>query len=400
MFRFHVLSLAHTISNREFVACAYTQKVVKFCKMMTARGHHVIHYGHEYSEVDCAEHVTVLSNEVFQRVYGDHDYRKKFFTNDVEDEAYTTYDRNTIEEIGKRKKPGDFLLCFWGHGNKRIADAHTDMLIVEPGIGYASGSFARWKIYESYAIRSATNGPTHVAHCHEDWYHVVIPNYFDPDDFEFRKEKGDYFLFIGRIYSGKGVHIAIQVCATLGVKLIVAGQGSLTEMGFEEGPLLEYVGYADVEKRKELMAGAKAVFVPSLYNEPFGGVQIESLFSGTPTITTDWGAFSENNIHGITGYRCRTFDHFLWAAKNISKIDPQTCRDFAIENFSMNKVAEMYEEYFTTIHDVVFRKGWYEEHPERLDLSWLQRFKSISFKDNPEETEKKQTRYNFFRALK
>jgi hypothetical protein len=31
--------------------------------MMTARGHEVIHYGHEESDLDCTEHVTVLSTE-------------------------------------------------------------------------------------------------------------------------------------------------------------------------------------------------------------------------------------------------------------------------------------------------------------------------------------------------
>ena len=340
---------------------------------MKARGHYIIHYGHEDSIVDCDEHVTVITNEVWQKVYGDYDWRKTNFKYNVDDEAYKTFTDNAIIEVGKRKQDKDFLLAFWGNPMKPICDHHSDMIVVEPGIGYGFGFFAPFKIFESYSILSAYTGLEDVLRCYPKWYDVVIPNYFNLNDFEFKEEKEDYFLFIGRVYEGKGVHIAIDVALKTGIKLKIAGQGSLEDMGYKDlPPNIEYVGYADVEKRKKLMANAKGAFVPSQFNEPFAGVQIECMLSGTPVISTDWAAFSEYNIHGVTGYRCRTFEHFIWATKNIDKIKPKDCRTWA-ENFSYDKVGSMYEEYFNSVLNVYGKQGWYEPNDERTELDWLKK---------------------------
>ena len=362
--RFHVLGVPHTVSSKQFNACAFTQKIVKFGKMMTERGHTVIHYGHEESDLICSEHVTVLTKSDFERCYGSNDWKSTFFKYNAEkDEAYKIFFANAITEIAKRKKPLDFLLPFWGANVRPVCDAHNDMIVVEPGIGYSGGHWARWKIWESYAIYHASCGLESVGKCKQDNYSVVIPNYFDAEDFEYcdESEKEDYFLYLGRVYYGKGVGIAIEACIKANVKLIIAGQ---KEVGYNipDNENIKFIGYADINKRKELMKKAKASFVASQYLEPFGGVQIENLLSGTPTITTDWGCFAENNIHGYTGYRCRTMGDYIEAIEECKKgsIKSKNCRTYG-ENFLFEKIAPRYEKYFQDVLDVYSGEGWYSK---------------------------------------
>ena len=64
-------------------------------------------------------------------------------------------------------------------------------------------------------------------------------------------------------------------------------------------------------------------------------------------------------------------DHFTWAAENIANIRPKDCRTWA-ENFTLDRVAPMYEEYFQMVLDVHTGNGWYEPH-NRTNLDWLKR---------------------------
>jgi glycosyltransferase involved in cell wall biosynthesis len=178
--------------------------------------------------------------------------------------------------------------------------------------------------------------------CDGRFYDEVIPNYFDVDDFPFSGEKDDYYLYIGRLISRKGIEIAVKACEAAGKRLVIAGnQGDVPT-----GPNIEYVGLVGVEKRGQLMSRAQAVFVPTIYVEPFGGVSVEAMLCGTPVICTDWGAFVENVKDGVDGFRIRTLGEAIWAMEKCKTLDYEKIARRARNRFSTFVIKYRYQDYF------------------------------------------------------
>jgi len=349
--------------------------------MMHSLGHEVYHYGVEGSEVqDCtAEHVQIMSKAEQEGFFGKYNPDALY---EVDWSGRASYWKLTNEraaaEIIKRKRQGDFLCLMMGTLNKPLANAvGNDVMAVEYGIGY-NGTFAKYRVFESYA------------HMHKIWgaqggfdpdgkmYDVVIQNYLDPNDYPFQAEKEDYYLYLGRLIKRKGIHIAVETCKRLGVKLKIAGQGCTKVEGNRihcldgevyTGDNLEYVGFATGEKRARLYQNAIATFVATTYIEPFGAVAIESQMAGTPAITTDFGAFSETVEHGKTGFRCHTLNEFVWAAKMAPTLDARYIHERAVANYSMDAVRWRYQTYFQQLQDL-WGEGWNTVHLIP-DQKWL-----------------------------
>jgi hypothetical protein len=195
------------------------------------------------------------------------------------------------------------------------------------------------------------------------WFDAVIPGYVKAEEFEFKAEKEDYLLCLGRMIDTKGIHVAAQLAKEKNIKLILAGNGDTSWV--KDFPNVEYVGVVGIEEKKKLLSNAKATMCNTHYVEPFGNVHIESLMSGTPVITTDWGVYTETVPHGEVGFRGRTWNDFLYAFDNLDKINPKKCREWAMANFSMDAVYPKFNAFFEKCaKHFTAQKGWYFDYDE------------------------------------
>lgn len=370
-YTFHIPGYAHLPVSERYMACAFTQKVLKLSKMLLSLGYTVYIYGAEASDTPCTEFVQTHTLKDICDAWGEgdnrfeigYDWKRSNFKHDfntTKTETTKRFYQRGIEEINKRKQPDDFLLLMQGQYHKPIADQVGLWLTCEPGVGYR-GSYTRFKAFESAYLRNFTYGSrTPYQSVDGDWYDRTIPNYFDPKDFTFRADKEDYYLYIGRLIERKGVRVAVKTVDAIGGRLILAGQGDIKI----DSPNCEFVGYVDPPERDRLMGGAKAVFVPTLYLEAFAGVHIEAMLTGTPCITTDFGVFEGTVQNGTNGYRCNTLQDFVDAARAVKNLDPHIVRQSA-ERYLMDNVKHEFDEWFDDLYQL-FRsaheegvKGWH-----------------------------------------
>jgi len=332
---------------------AFATKTVNFAEVLKSLGHHVTFYGVEGSVVPAADEVvTVLTADELVGAYGmkwEGGHLMQRF-----DALHNRFLDRASAEIVRRRVNLDFLLLSGGTNHEPIVKKAGLPMAVEIGIGYV-GSFAPFRVFESDVWRHWTYGRQ--GEDNGRFTDCVIPPFFDPDDFAYSKTKDDYFLFLGRVVERKGVRIAIQTAEEIGARLVIAGprMDATTPVS---GKGVEYVGVADPKMKRRLLSKAKAVFVPTTYLEPFGYVIAEAALSGTPVITTDFGAFVENVLHGATGFRCRTLGQFVWAAENVGKLSPEVCHAWGMEQFSIASAIPRYTQYLDQLLDLWGKQGW------------------------------------------
>lgn len=114
--------------------------------------------------------------------------------------------------------------------------------------------------------------------------------------------KEDYFLYFGRLSREKGVDFLISVFRKYSnLKLKIAGTGDL-ELIKDLPSNIEYLGYKNQKELKPIIQKAKFTIVPSMWNETFGLIVVESFLNGTPVIVSNRGGLTELVDDDKNGY--------------------------------------------------------------------------------------------------
>jgi glycosyltransferase involved in cell wall biosynthesis len=175
---------------------------------------------------------------------------------------------------------------------------------------------------------------------------TFVYNGVDPSEYLFRHKKDEYDLFLGRLHSVKGYRWAIEGARQTGKRLVVAG-------GWRPSwrRSLRYVGSVDGSRKAELLAGANCLWMPALWDEPFGLTLVEAMMSGTPILGTRRGALPEV-VSPDVGLLGDTLEELVQLRSHVEWMDPDACRKRAETCFNHIRMAEhyvrMYWEYLNT----------------------------------------------------
>jgi len=189
-------------------------------------------------------------------------------------------------------------------------------------------------------------------------YIKTIYNGINPNEFKPITKKKNYLVWIGRITYNKGVDIAIKVAAKAGIPLKIAAfidKGDLDYFNNEIKPLMkktktEMIGeIKDNKVKNQFLGEAIATLFPIRWHEPFGIVMIESMACGTPVIAFNKGSVPEVIEDKKTGFIVENENEMIKAIKNISTIDPWYCHQYAITNFSTQKMTKNYLEAYQIV---------------------------------------------------
>ncbi|MGH2451184.1 MAG: glycosyltransferase [Candidatus Limnocylindria bacterium] len=154
----------------------------------------------------------------------------------------------------------------------------------------------------------------------------------DVDAFTPSAERGDFWLYVGRLSPYKRADIAVQVFDRLGMRLIIVGDGrQRAELERIAPESVFFAGRADDATVRELLGAARGFIFPS--EDDFGIVCVEALASGTPVVALAAGGAPEIVRDGLEGalVAVQEVDAFQDAVLRVERtsFDPAALRESA-----------------------------------------------------------------------
>jgi len=145
--------------------------------------------------------------------------------------------------------------------------------------------------------------------------HNLIPPHDRPRQERPQQERTGTVVYAGRLDRAKGARLLMagwdnylsrspQSGAEPELRLVIAGAGPLqgeVAAWASSRPSVELVGQLGSDQCAELIAGARAVVLPSEWEETFGLVAVEAMAAGTAPIATGHGSFTELITPGVDG---------------------------------------------------------------------------------------------------
>lgn len=261
--------------------------------------------------------------------------------------TYTKRLNRALKQHLRQDGTPEWIASIYGAAQADIENYNLPM--IEPMLGY-DHCWTPYRVFPSYAHQQVIYTLQNEFTWNTRFFDTVIPHFIDEKEFPLTEKHSGYLLYLGRDIPGKGVELAQQCAEQCGLPLRLVFQG--------------YYG----REKAELLGGAIAVLMPTLYLEPFGYVAIEAQMCGTPVITTDWGAFPETVEQGVTGFRCRTAAEFEEAVWSAAKLERKKIRDKAVAKFSIGAVAQSYESYFHFVWNIHKNGGYYAKDARRTKI--------------------------------
>ncbi|WP_316841405.1 glycosyltransferase family 4 protein [Pedobacter gandavensis] len=244
------------------------------------------------------------------------------------------------------EKAGDFDLI---HNHYDFLPLTFSNLIQTPMITTIHG-FSSEKIIPVYQKYNSAGHYVSIsdANRHPDLQYLkTVYNGIDPSEFEFNDRPDDYLLFFGRIHPDKGTAEAIQIAIASNKRLVIAG--IIQDQNYFNSRIapflnadIDFVGAAGPEMRNQLLKQALALVHPINFEEPFGLSVAESMICGTPVIAFNRGSMPELIKDQETGFLVDNVDEAALAVKKLKLIDRNTCREWALNQFSQETMVKDY----------------------------------------------------------